>query len=333
MLRKKSWIIVGLMLMLVMLAGCASSGKQQSGQNSQKEQASQSATNKPIRLGVLPIEDNLPLYVAESDKLFEKAGIKVELVPFASALERDAALQAGRIDGEVADLVAVGLLKKGGTDVKVASIGLGATPQEGRFALLLSPKSTAKVPADLKNVPIAVSQNTIIEFVTDMLLRDAGLAQGEIKKVSIPKIPVRLQMLASGELQAAVLPDPLATLAEKQGAKVLLDDTKLTKNLTQTVILFSQSAISDNKEAIRKVVEIYGTAGKAMTDNPEKYRPLLIEKAKIPAPIKDTYKSPTFTKPQLPKVEDIDRVMNWMVEKKLLDKAYTYNELVDSNLL
>lgn len=333
MLRKKSWIIVGLMLMLVMLAGCASSGKQQSGQTSQKEQASQSATNKPIRLGVLPIEDNLPLYVAESDKLFEKAGIKVELVPFASALERDAALQAGRIDGEVADLVAVGLLKKGGTDVKVASIGLGATPQEGRFALLLSPKSTAKVPADLKNVPIAVSQNTIIEFVTDMLLRDAGLAQGEIKKVSIPKIPVRLQMLASGELQAAVLPDPLATLAAKQGAKVLLDDTKLTKNLTQTVILFSQSAISDNKEAIRKVVEIYGTAGKAMTDNPEKYRPLLIEKAKIPAPIKDTYKSPTFTKPQLPKVEDIDRVMNWMVEKKLLDKAYTYNELVDSNLL
>lgn len=333
MLRKKNWIIVGLMLMLVMFSGCAGSGKQQSGESSLSGQTSQTETSKPVRLGVLPIEDNLPFYVAESDKLFEKAGIKVELVPFASALERDAAMQAGRIDGEVADPVAVALLKKGGTDVKVAAVGLGATPQEGRFALLLSPKSTAKVPADLKNVPIAVSQNTIIEFVTDMLLRDAGLAQGEIKKVSIPKIPVRLQMLASGELQAAVLPDPLATLAEKQGAKVLLDDTKITKNLTQTVILFSQSAINDNKEAIRKVVEIYGTAGKAMTDNPDKYRPLLIEKAKIPEPIKENYTSPSFTKPQLPKEEDINRVMTWMVEKKLLDKPYTYNELVDSSLL
>ncbi|HEX3032745.1 MAG TPA: metal ABC transporter substrate-binding protein, partial [Bacillota bacterium] len=90
---------------------------------------------------------------------------------------------------------------------------------------------------------------------------------------------------------------------------------------------------SENKEGVRKVVELYGTAGKAMTDNPDKYRPILIEKAKIPGPIKDTYKSPTFTKPQLPKEDEVSRVMNWMVEKKLLDKAYTFDELVDSSLL
>ncbi|HEX3032464.1 MAG TPA: ABC transporter substrate-binding protein, partial [Bacillota bacterium] len=198
---------------------------------------------------------------------------------------------------------------------------------------LSSPKSNIKTAQDLKNVPIAISQNTIIEFVTDMLLREQGVDQKDINKISVPKIPVRMQMVACGQLQAAVLPDPLGTLAEKQGGQVILDDTKITKNLTQTVIIISEKRISSDKESVRKLVDVYGEAGKAITDRPEQYRSLLIEKAKVPKPIQSTYTFPAFSQPQLPAAQDFDRVMNWMVEKKLLDKAYSYDELVDSTIL
>ena len=286
---------------------------------------------KPVKIGVLPIEDNLPFYVAEKDGLFQKAGITVELVSFPSAVERDAALQAGQIDGEVADLVAVALLKKGGTDVRIASIALGATPKEGRFALLSAPNSTIRRAADLKNVPIAVSENSIIDYVTDQMLKDGGVPEDQIKKVAVPKMPVRLQMLTSNQLLAACLPDPLATLAVAQGAHLVVDDTY--RNISQTVLLFRTSSVQNNRVAIQAVVRVYGEAGQALTKSPDLYRPLFIEKAQIPAPIKDTYKMPTFSKLQLPSEDEVNNVMQWMVKRKLLAQPYVYNELVDPGLL
>lgn len=321
----------GIILMLVMLlalAGCGNAGAP--GVPAPSGQAG-SQTAKPVKIGVLPIEDNLPFYVAEKDGLFQKAGVSVELVPFPSAVERDAALQAGQIDGEIADLVAVGLLKKGGTDVKVASIGLGATPKEGRFAILSSPKSNIRKASELKDVEIGVSLNSIIDYVTDQMLHDVGLKDEDIKKLSVPKMPVRLDMLLSDQLKAACLPDPLATLAAAQGAHLVVDDTY--RNITQTVLLFRKDSIDNNLAGLQAVVKVYGEAGQALTQNPGQYRQLFIEKAQVPAPIKDTYQAPTFSNLQLPTQDEINSVMQWMVSKKLLPQPYSYQELIDNRLL
>lgn len=134
----------------------------------------------------------MPFYVAEQDGLYAQEGVQIELVNFASALERDTALQAGQIDGEVADLVAVALLKKIGTDVKIASIGLGATPEEGRFAILSSPKSSIKNLVGLKGATLGISQNSIIDYVSDQLLLDEEIMLNDVNKMSIPKMPVRV---------------------------------------------------------------------------------------------------------------------------------------------
>lgn len=320
MLRK---LLILTLALALLITGCAKAAKE-TPENTTQEL-------KPIKLGVLPIEDNLPLYLAEARDLFTKEGLKVELVPFDSARERDVAMQAGKIDGEIADLVAVALLKKGGTDVRVASIGLGAKPEEGRFALLAAPKGNVKTIADLKNTPVAVSENTIIEFVADNLLLSGGLKKEEIKKVAIPSIPARMEALSSGQVAAAVLPDPLATLAEKKGARVLTDDTKI--NLSQTVFVFRKQVVDENKAAVIKVVEIYSKAGQELTANPDEYRALFIEKARVPAPIKDTYRSPGFSPLQAPTTEDVAKVIDWMVDKKLLEKPFTYEEIVDTGLI
>lgn len=315
----KKLLVLILVLVLAVSSGCA------------KKEVQQEA--KPLKIGILPIEDNLPFFVAEKDALYTKSGIKVELIPFDSARERDTAMQAGQLDVEVADMVAVALLKKGGTDVKIASIGLGATPQEGRFVLLASPASTAKSVADLKGKTIAISENTIIEYLTDAIFKLHNVTPQEIKKINIPAIPVRLEALTNNKLDAAVLPDPLASLAVKQGAKVIFDDTKSLANLSQTVFIIRAQAITDNKEGIKKLLQTYQQAGEALTANPETYRILALEKARIPKPIQATYKLPTFSKLQLPTSDEFTRIIDWMVEKKLLTKPYSYSELVDETLL
>lgn len=289
------------------------------------------AVSKPVKIGVLPIEDNLPFYVAEKDGLYTKEGVQVQLVSFASAVERDTALQAGQIDGEVADMVAVALLKKIGTDVKIAAIGLGATPQEGRFAILSSPKSKIRDLNGLKGARLGISENSIIDFVSDQMLSDKGIPLNSVKKMSIPKMPVRLDMLLSDQINAACLPDPLAALAQAKGAHLIADDTY--RNISQTVLLFRTKSIQDNPQGIKAAVRVYGLAGQALSNHPDQYHSLFLEKAQIPSDIQQSYKAPTFSKLQLPTQDEIDSIMKWMVEKKLITQSYSYKDLVDPSLL
>ncbi|MDR3602965.1 MAG: MetQ/NlpA family ABC transporter substrate-binding protein [Desulfosporosinus sp.] len=326
-MRRRSFrfsVLSVVLSLVIVVSGCAAT---KAPANTQPTQSAE----KTVKIGVLPIEDNLPFYVAEKDGLYAKEGVQVELVSFASALERDTALQAGQIDGEVADMVAVALLKKIGTDVKIASIGLGATPKEGRFAILSSPKSSINDLAGLKGATLGISQNSIIDYVSDQMLLDKGVALNGVKKMSIPKMPVRLDMLLSDQINAACLPDPLASLAQAKGAHLLIDDTY--RNISQTVFLFRSQSIQENPAGIKAVVRVYGSAGQALSKNPAQYRSLFLEKAQIPAELKESYQMPTFSKLQLPTEEEVNSVMKWMVDKKLIPQAYAYQDLVDSDLL
>ncbi|TDA70407.1 MAG: metal ABC transporter substrate-binding protein [Clostridia bacterium] len=324
--RQAVGVILGLLLALslvVMAAGCGSSSPSpETGAGGAKELP-------PLRLGVIPVEDNFPFFVAEAEGLFAKNGLKVELLSFNSARDRDTALQAGEIDGEVADIVAAALIRKGGTPVKIVSLTMGLTPAEGRFALLTAPGSGIDRPADLKGVPVAVSQHTIIDYVAYRLLTGAGLKPEEIKTTNVPAIPERLQLLLGGAVQAALLPDPMATLAEKRGAKVLLDDTQGKDNVSQVVLLFREETIAANGEAIARLLDVFAQAAARVSENPNAYRELFIAKARVPEDLKDTYLAPKYSPPALPRPEEVQAVMDWMVAGGLLEQPYTYEDLVD----
>ncbi len=71
----------------------------------------------------------------------------------------------------------------------------------------------------------------------------------------------------------------------------------------------------------------------AINKNPEKYRDLMVDKAKVPDSLRTTLRVPVFAKAQLPTQEDLSDVMKWMVEKKLLDKPIPYDKMVAQGLL
>ena len=135
--------------------------------------------DEPLRIGLLSIDDSLPFFMAQELGLFEKQGVEVELIPFAGASDKEAALEAGRLDGDMTDLIVTALLKKGGTDVKIVSVALGAESKEGRFALLAAPGSTAETPEDLAGVGVAVGDNTIVHYLHHRILSDAGKKKGK----------------------------------------------------------------------------------------------------------------------------------------------------------
>lgn len=284
-----------------------------------------------IKIGVLPIVDSLPFVVADEKGYYRAEGLDVELVSFASAVERDSALQARGIDGTLGDVLAVASLNQGGVSAKIVSLGLGETGQEGRFAILAAPGSGIKTPAQLRQIPIAVSLNSIIEYVTDNLLLESGLKSEQIKKESIPKIPVRYEMLMNGQIKAACLPDPLAALAESRGASLVMDDS--ASNLSQTVIYFRSDFIDKDSGNITKFLKAYALAVKDINENPNAYKGILADKVRISPETLSVYNVEHFPAPQMPDKNQLEKVVGWMVAKGLLNKSLTYEELVVPGLL
>lgn len=287
-----------------------------------------------IKIGVLHIEDNLPFFVAEKEGLYDNCRALIKLIPFRSARERDIALQAGEIQGALADLVAFGLLKKGGTEIKVVSLGLGATKQEGRFVILSSPKYHIGSPKELSNIPIGVSQNTIIQYLAEEMLAECGLDDEQIKLKNIPDISLRLEsLLAGNELKAALLPDPLATLAEYKGAHVVIDDTKLPLNISQTVIIFEKNTLDSHPADIKKILVAYQKAGQLLNTNQKIYKELIKEKTNIPKELEGIYSLSTFSQLRLPDEDMVNKIMLWLKRKNLIPHVYTYHEVVSTNFL
>ncbi|WP_066635185.1 ABC transporter substrate-binding protein [Desulfolucanica intricata] len=309
--------------LLFILSGCSG--------NKPAPTGAQPAT---IKVGMMPIIDNLPFWLAEEKGYFKAEGIKVELIPFPSALERDSAFVAGKIDAGIGDLLAVAAMVNSGTEVKAVSVGQGATPGENRFAILSAPGSGIITPTDLINVPIALSLNTINEYITDNLLAAESLQPGEISKTNMVKLPLRLDALLQGQVKAAVLPDPLATLAEIKGAHVVVDNTKNT--VAQTVIIVHPKALDTNLEGIQKLVRAYTKAVEDLQEDPRQYAELIVEKARVPQEVMDSREHPLalhFTLPQLPDKAGVERTISWMKKHNLLQKEIQYDDLVDRRVI
>lgn len=287
---------------------------------------------EPLRLGVLPIEDSAPLFIAEQEQFYTQENLKVTLVPFQSALERDSALAAGAIDGAIDDPIGALLFDKGQGRLKITSLCLGEKPEEGVFAILAAPGSGLASVDDLKGVEIALSSATIIEYVTDRLLAGHGFTSEDIKKLEVVKMPIRMQMLLSGAVKAATLPEPLASIAVGQGATVLTDDSRGPESLSQTVLVFRDQALAERKAEITAFFRAYGRAVKAINEEPERYRALVVDKGRIPPALAKNYPIPRFPEPQ-PFPETLyTPIIEWLAGKGLI-ATLPYRSMVVGEVL
>ena len=318
MIRKKRFLAAVILIMCLLFTACGGSD----------EPAEQGGDT--VKIGLLSIDDSLPFFVAQEKGFFDEAGVNVELLPFGSAKDKEMALEAGAIDGDMTDLIVTALLKQT-TDVKIVSFALGADSSEGRFVLLASPNSDIETMEDLKGIPVAIGNNTIIQYICDKVEIMNGFQPEEMLTQNIPDLGLRFEALMAGkDVQAAILPDPLAALGQMQGAKTILDDTTLDVNLSQSVVIFTQEAIDKKGDEIQKVMDAYFKAMTYLNENQgsEEVKAWHMEFCQIPEVLRDTYTTSTYTPNALPDEAMIGDVTDWMVEKGLLEEAFSYEDLV-----
>jgi len=209
---------------------------------------------------------------------------------------------------------------------------LRPTPSNGHFFILASAKSGIDTYDELKGIEIGVSQGTVIEYVTERLLQAEGFTSEEIKTIAVPKIPDRMALLASGELDAGVMPDPLASLVVSQGGVVVADDSSHPE-YGFSVISFRKAVIDANPKAVEGFLAAVEEATALLNAEPAKYKNVLSEQKLVPAPLLETYSAPVFPTASVPTQEEWKDALNWLKEKGILTSDVSYEDSVNASLL
>ncbi len=316
---KKIFISILTGLFIFTLAACATKTEPVS-------VPAEKATEKTITIGVLPDTDSVPFVIADQKGYFEKAGVKVKIEQFKSAKDRDSAFQSGALDGVITDILAVCFAKEGGFEVKITS------KTDGNYKLLAAKTSGVTSIEQIKGKSIAISKNTLIEYATDKLLQAANLSEKEIKKEIVPQIPVRLEMLQNGKVDAATLPDPLASVAVKNGAIVI--DSTAKHNINPGVFAFTSKSIEENSKEIKAVYQAYNEAVDYINNEPiANYVDVLVEKVGFPEDMKNNIVLPKYSKAEMTKEKDVAEVVAWLTSKGLIKNNYELKDLTDSQFV
>lgn len=304
-------------MVLTMLTGCATEGKNQK--------------TTELKIGTLAVADSFALYVAQQEGLFKEHGVEVELIEFGSASNQSTAYEADEIDGMMTDMVVQTLINKNDDEahLKVVAHALGSNATEGRFLVVAGPDSDIYEPQDLEGRTIGISENTMMQYLVECYLKELNVDRSTVTFVNVPNLSLRLDSVIEGsDIDAAILPDPLAMEAEARGCHVVIDDTQLTGNYSQSVIALKDRLMEEDPEAVANFLAAYNEAIEKLNSHPEDYEALFREKVPVSEALLEQYQIPSFTPDSVPEPAEVEGVLSWMRKNELIIEDYDYEEVV-----
>lgn len=289
------------------------------------------AVARPVRIGLMADFTGLPFLVAEKEGLFAAAGVAVEFKVFRSAVERDAALQAGALDGCNADVISAIANLRGGYDVRIVASA------ENRFSLIAGPaitaaaRKTGREPtvADLAGASIGLSTNTVIEYVVDSLMARAGVAA--YGKTDVARIPIRLELLIQDKLAAASLPLPFDEAARAQGCAIVADS--VTAGLDPDLFMFYRTDLEARPDTHRALWRAIDAARTLIAKNPDAYRRLLIDRLGFSEEQGSAVAFPDFPRYAPTSAAELTRASAWMRSRGLIDAPVTPDQILAAGIL
>jgi len=297
--------------MFGVMAGCSASANKEA----------ETSEMKKLSFGAMSSIDIVPIVIAQEKGYFEEEGLDLDFQLFTAAKDRDAALQAGALDGLIADEIAISIYQNSGIDMKIT----GQT--NGAWTLVVGKDSGIDNLSDLKNKKMAISENTMIDYLSDYIATENGVSADEIEKVAIPAMPARLEALKNKQVDAAILPAPFDDTAVADGGKALakIDNA----DITISAFGFTQEEIDTNGDAIKAFFAGYNKAVEYMQNTDIKeYEDILIKTVGYSEDTRGNIVLPELKLNYLPKVENVQAVFDWSKKKGIIDKDLKAEDVI-----
>lgn len=185
-----------------------------------------------ITVDSVPAAEEGGLYVAAADGFFRRQGLRVTIKSITGGEKGIPDLQSGKaqlVGGNYVSFVLAQVAgKANGKAVSFRIVAPASETQPGSNALYVLPDSPYKSVASLAENHATVGLNTprdVGQVMLGALMQDNGYSIGDIRQV-IPAggFPALVSMLRRGQVDAAWLPQPFATVAQQQYGAVQLSD-------------------------------------------------------------------------------------------------------------
>jgi NitT/TauT family transport system substrate-binding protein len=254
-----------------------------------------------VSMGFIPVMNFAPVFVAYELGYFAEQGLDVELRQFAGGSEMIAQLATNDLNTGIGG-AGPGLFNAFNTGLPVRIIAPGhsegnpvATPLVVAKAKCESGEITSV--ADLKGKKVSINAPGATEYWIAQALAQGGLTIDDIELQTLP-FPDAVVALESGAIDAAILGEPTATLAEQQGIGVRLTTDFDVQGIQPTVVYGNVDFITENPEAAAGLLTGYMKAVRVITErgfsDPE-ILPIIAQYTGLPVELITASVSPQFT--------------------------------------
>ncbi|MGM9974199.1 MAG: ABC transporter substrate-binding protein [Clostridiaceae bacterium] len=268
-----------------------------------------------LKVGVMPAVDSAPILLAEKKGYFSDLGLNIDVQVYTNAMNRQSALQSGELDGAMTDVIALVNNVENGFDIKVT------TSTDGAFPFLVNPNYE-----EAKEVKVGMMEISVSNYLADKSLKDY-----KVEKVYINEIPARMEMVGAGNLDMAVIPEPVASNGELNGLKKIIIENN--DEFSPDVMVFTGSTIKNKSKELKAFHKAYNKAVEEINKDDKEAREILISKLELKEEIKDNILIPEYNKARVPDKAYFEGIMKW--NKEVLGKEINlkYEELVDGSFV
>ena len=280
---------------------------------------------QPLTLGIMPTLEGLPFLLAQRQGIYDSLGLKLNIQQFNSANERDAVFNSGKIEGMITDYPSAAIIYAHHSNICFVM------KTEGCFCFIVSKGSQIRQISQLSSKNIAISRNTIVEYATDRLLDKNNIEVTTINRPEIGQIPLRLQMLQYGQIEASFLPDPIASIAMNNGHKSLISTQELGINLTGTA--FSKKALTEKTTEIKYLIKGYNLAIEYIQTHPQKDWSSVLKELGIPEKLTGLIVLPAYKKAALPDIREMKNAIDWLKSRGRISRSYPALSLIDTTFI
>lgn len=231
--------IVWFLAMICLLASCGQSYEEKRRISREQQRRMWRADSAALKVAVMPTLDCLPLYVAKERGFFEKQGVDVRLKNFTAQMDCDTAIERGRVEGVVSDLVRAERMQQKGTPLRYVA----AT--DAYWQLITNRQARIRELKQLDDKMVAMTRYSATDLLTSIAVDSAKLKPERVFRVQVNDVNIRLRMLLGNEIDAMLLTEPQAVQARQQKHRVLMDTRQL--DLRLGVLAFSEKALKDKK--------------------------------------------------------------------------------------
>lgn len=303
-------VIVGLLLVVA----CGQSYEETKRIANENRREALRRDSAALKVAVLPTLDCLPLYVAEYYQLFDTIRGGVRLKHFTAQMDCDTAMERGRVEGTVTDLVRAIRMQQRGTKLRYVTV------TNAYWQLITNRNARIHQLKQLDDKMVAMTRFSFTDMMTDKVRDSVKLAEERVFKVQINDVNVRMLMLQNNEMDALWMTEPQASMARMMKHQVVFDSRK-TK-IQPGVVVFREKEMRHPERAkqLQLFVNAYNQACDSINKNGFKhYRDLIMRHCNVRKEVVDSLpdvnKNP-YVYMQGPRQEDVAQIEKWLGVKK-----------------